>query len=153
MAREIGLQEMGLFHAIYRQRAIRQFKPDPVPDELVHKLIEAGTKAPSGGNRQPWKFLVIRDGELKRRIGEYYKRAYEAAYAIDSKPENLIGRLAGALMRLGNPTRAHEVLLAGLRVHPGHPVLEQQLGNVERRLRERGGDGGAGDAGASVPGL
>ena len=73
-------QEIGLFEAIYRQRAIRQFKPDPVPDELVHKLIEAGTKAPSGGNRQPWKFLVIRDPELKRRIGEYYRRAYEAAY-------------------------------------------------------------------------
>ncbi len=42
MAREIGL-----FEAIYRQRAIRQFKPDPVPDELVNKLIEAATKAPS----------------------------------------------------------------------------------------------------------
>ena len=80
MAREIGLPEIGLFEAIYSQRAIRQFKPDPVPDELVHKLIEAGTKAPSGGNRQPWKFLVIRDAELKRRIGEYYHRAYEAAY-------------------------------------------------------------------------
>ncbi len=79
MAREIGLQEIRLFDAIYRQRAIRQFKPDPVPDELVHKLIEAGTKAPSGGNRQPWKFLVIRDVELKRRIGEYYRLAFEAA--------------------------------------------------------------------------
>ena len=75
MARDIGL-----FEAIYRQRAIRQFKPDPVPDELLHKLIEAATKAPSGGNRQPWKFLVIRDAELKRRIGEYYRLAYEAAY-------------------------------------------------------------------------
>ncbi len=73
-------QEIGLFEAIYRQRAIRQFKPDPVPEEMVHKLIEAGTKAPSGGTRQPWKFLVIRDAELKRRIGESYRRAYEAAY-------------------------------------------------------------------------
>ncbi len=72
-------QEIGLFEAIYRQRAIRQFKPDSVPDALVHKLIEAGTKAPSGGNRQPWKFLVIRDVELKRRIGEYYRLAFEAA--------------------------------------------------------------------------
>ena len=80
MARGIGLPEIGLFEAIYSQRAIREFKPDPVPDELVHKLIEAATKAPSGGNRQPWKFLVIWDPELKRRIGEYYRRAYEAAY-------------------------------------------------------------------------
>ena len=37
--------DIGLFEAIYSQRAIRYFKPDPVPDELIHKLIEAGTKA------------------------------------------------------------------------------------------------------------
>jgi tetratricopeptide (TPR) repeat protein len=80
--------------------------------------------------------------------------AYEAAYAIDAKPEMLIGRLAGALMRLGDPDRAREVLLEGLLVHPGHSVLAQQLDNVEQRLRDRAsdGDGNAGE-GASVPGL
>ncbi len=45
-------EEIGLFEGIYSQRAIREFKPDPVPDELIHKLIEAATKAPSGSNRQ-----------------------------------------------------------------------------------------------------
>ena len=68
-------EEIGLFEAIYSQRAIREFKPDPVPDELIHRLIESATKAPSGSNRQGWKFLVIRDADLKRRIGEYYNRA------------------------------------------------------------------------------
>jgi len=68
-------EEIGLFEAIYSQRAIREFKPDPVPDELIHKLIEAATKAPSGSDRQGWNFLVIRDVELKRRIGEFYNRA------------------------------------------------------------------------------
>ena len=72
--------EIGLFEAIYSQRAIREFKPDPVPDEVVHKLIEAATKAPSGSNRQSWKFLVIRDLELKRQIGEYYNRARSSRY-------------------------------------------------------------------------
>ena len=52
-------EEIGLFEAIYTQRAIRELKPDPVSDELVHKLIESATKAPSGGNRQPWRFIVI----------------------------------------------------------------------------------------------
>lgn len=66
-------------------------------------------------------------------------RAYEAAYAIDPKPEKLIGRLAGALMRANRPARAREVLLEGLQIHPAHPVLEQQLGNAERRLLEEGG--------------
>ena len=69
--------EIGLFEAMYTQRAIRAFKPDPVPDELIHKLIESATKAPSGSNWQDWKFLVLRDRSLKRRIGEFYRRARE----------------------------------------------------------------------------
>ena len=40
-------EDIGLFDALYSQRAIRYFKPDAVPDELVHKLIEAATKAPA----------------------------------------------------------------------------------------------------------
>jgi nitroreductase len=75
---------IGLFEAIYSQRAIRSFKPDAVSDETVRSLIEAATKAPSGGNRQPWKFLVIRDADAKRRIGEYYWQAWEAAYGTQA---------------------------------------------------------------------
>ena len=59
--------EIGLFEAMYTQRAIRHYKPDPVPDELIHKLIEAASKAPSGGNSQKWHFVVIRNAFMKRR--------------------------------------------------------------------------------------
>ena len=79
-------EEIGLFEAIYSQRAVRMFKPDPVPDELIHKLIEAGTKAPSGSNRQGWKFMVIRDVELKRKIAEYYNQARESRYPGGAAP-------------------------------------------------------------------
>ena len=72
--------EIGLFEAIYSQRAVRRFKADPVPEELIRRLIESGTKAPSGANRQTWRFVVVRDRELRRRIGEYYKEAWEEAY-------------------------------------------------------------------------
>ena len=73
--------EIGLFEALYTQRAIRYFKSDPVPDEMVHKLIEAGTKAPSGGNRQGWKFLVIRDQEHQgTRSPGTTSKAWEHAY-------------------------------------------------------------------------
>ena len=68
--------EIGLFEAIYSQRAIRKLKPDKVSDELVHKLIEAATKAPSGGNREPWAFLVVRDEASKKKIGEWYLDAW-----------------------------------------------------------------------------
>lgn len=72
--------EIGLFEAMYTQRAIRYLKSCPVPDESVRKVIEAATKAPSGGNSQPWKFMVIRDPANKAQIAEYYLRSWEAAY-------------------------------------------------------------------------
>lgn len=72
--------EIGLFEAIYSQRAIRRLKLDPVPDALIHKLIEAATKAPSGGDRQPWAFLVVRDPAAKQKLGEWYLDAWERTY-------------------------------------------------------------------------
>ncbi|MBI4300795.1 MAG: nitroreductase family protein [Chloroflexi bacterium] len=71
---------MELFEAIAAQRAIRRYNPDPVPEEAIRKIIEAATRAPSGGNRQPWRFIIIRDPELKRKLGEYYKVGITRAY-------------------------------------------------------------------------
>ena len=48
-----------LWEAIYSQRAIRYWQEKPVPRELLEQIIEAGTKAPSGSNTQPWIFVVI----------------------------------------------------------------------------------------------
>ena len=62
-----------LFDAIDTQRGIRYFKPDPVPDELITRLLQAAIKAPSGGIRQGWGFIVIRDQETRRKIGELYR--------------------------------------------------------------------------------
>ncbi|MCH7800601.1 MAG: nitroreductase family protein [Chloroflexi bacterium] len=77
--------QIGFFDAIYTQRAIRHLKPDPVPRETIEKLIEAGTKAPSGGNSQGWKFIVITDSETKKAIAEYYLKSWELAYG-DQNP-------------------------------------------------------------------
>jgi len=73
-------EEIGLFEAMYTQKAIRRLKTDPIPDDVVEKLIEAATKAPSGGDRQPWSFIVVRDAEAKRKIGEWYLEAWNATY-------------------------------------------------------------------------
>jgi nitroreductase len=66
----------GIFEVMYSQRAMRRLKPDPVPEALIWQVIEAGTKAPSGGNSQPWRFLVVQDPELKRFVQERYQRAW-----------------------------------------------------------------------------
>ena len=65
--------EIGLFEAIDTQRGLRQFKPDPVPDGMITRLLQAAIKAPSGGVRQGWSFIVIRDEETRRRIGDLYR--------------------------------------------------------------------------------
>lgn len=74
------MAEIGLFEAMYTQRAVRRLKPDPVSDELVAKLIEAATKAPSGGDRQPWAFVVIRDAAARKQIGAWYLDAWNKTY-------------------------------------------------------------------------
>jgi nitroreductase len=69
-----------LLEAINTQRAMRRLKPDPVPDELIWKVLEAAIRAPSGGNRQPWNFIVIRDEAKKKKIAEWYVEAWNKAY-------------------------------------------------------------------------
>ena len=71
---------MDIFEVINSQRAMRRLKPDPVPEELIWKLLDAAIKAPSGGNRQPWNFIVIRDDETKTKIAEWYLDGWNKAY-------------------------------------------------------------------------
>jgi nitroreductase len=59
---------MDIFEIIRTRRSIRKFSDRPVADEVIEKIIEAGTWAPSGLNNQPWRFAVIKDGELKQEI-------------------------------------------------------------------------------------
>jgi hypothetical protein len=66
-----------LFEIIRSTRSTRRLKPDPVPNELIRKILEAGVCAASGGNMQRWRFLVIRDGAIKQAVGAYYKRAWD----------------------------------------------------------------------------
>jgi nitroreductase len=59
---------MDIFEIIRTRRSIRKFTEKPVADEVIEKIIEAGTWAPSGLNNQPWRFAVIKDSELKKGI-------------------------------------------------------------------------------------
>lgn len=59
---------MDLFEAIYGRRSIRAFKPDPVREEDLKKILETATAAPSAGNRQPWEFIVVKDTEKKSEL-------------------------------------------------------------------------------------
>jgi nitroreductase len=66
-----------VFDIMGTMRAMRRLKPDPVPDALIAKILRAGTGAPNGANTQRWRFLVIKDQEIKKRVQKIYKRAFD----------------------------------------------------------------------------
>ena len=76
------MNDIGLFEAMYSARALRRLKPDPVPDEILTNIIDAAIRAPSAGNSQHWVFVVVRDPELRRKLGLIYRKASDIAKAI-----------------------------------------------------------------------
>jgi nitroreductase len=68
---------MEFFEVVHTQRSIRQFKPDPVPDEAIWKVLDAAIRAPSGSNTQPWAFLVVRDAAKRQAIAQAVRERME----------------------------------------------------------------------------
>ncbi len=60
-----------LFEIIRTTRSMRRLKPDPVPDALIARILDAGACAPSGGNMQRWRFLVVKDQEIKGDVRRF----------------------------------------------------------------------------------
>jgi nitroreductase len=73
---EPAVVEPNVFEVIGTQRAMRRLKPDPVPVEYIKKIIWAATRAPSGGNRQGWRFLVVTDPGKRRQLQEVYSEGW-----------------------------------------------------------------------------
>lgn len=71
------MAERSFFDTLERCTAAWQFQPDPVPEQALERMLRAATQGPSGGNLQPWRFVIVRDAERKRRVGEIYRRAWE----------------------------------------------------------------------------
>jgi len=60
---------MNVFEAIKTRRSVRKYKPQPIPDDHLRQIVTAAQLAPSAGNRQPWRFVLVRDAETKKRLG------------------------------------------------------------------------------------
>ncbi|MEM2885801.1 MAG: nitroreductase family protein [Thermoproteota archaeon] len=60
---------MDFMEVVSKRRSIRKYRPDPVPEEVLNQVLEAARLAPSGGNAQPWHFVVVKDPEKKRALG------------------------------------------------------------------------------------
>jgi len=69
------MPQIDLFEIMYSAGSIRRLRPDPVPDEIIAKVLDAAIRAPSGSNAQSWIFIVIKDRETRRQLGAVYKKA------------------------------------------------------------------------------
>jgi nitroreductase len=95
-----------IFEAIYTLRAMRRLKRDPVPDDLIWKVLDAAIRAPNGGNRQPWRFLVVSEPDAKRQIAEWYLDGWNATYGL-AKDAALANEAVAKSFRAGEHLAQH----------------------------------------------
>ncbi len=71
---------MELREALYTTRAMRRVRPDPIPDEVQARILDAAIRAPSGGNAQPWRFVLVDSPELKAELAPLYRASIGALW-------------------------------------------------------------------------
>ena len=84
---------MKLFEAIHARRAVRKYRPDPVPKEEIVKILDAANQAPSAMNLQQWEFVVVTDRDTLREMGASY-RAIVEEFTRNWDPSPLRGSLS-----------------------------------------------------------
>jgi len=87
---------MEVKEAIEKRKSIRDYKDTPVPEDKLLKVLEAARMAPSGGNRQQWKFVVVRDAEKRQKLSQAANKQAQVAKApvviaaVATTPENMM---------------------------------------------------------------
>lgn len=77
---------MDIYEALYTTRAMRRVKPDPVPEAVQARILDAAIRAPSGGNSQTWRFLLLDDPGKKALLGPLYRDALDRLYSTVYAP-------------------------------------------------------------------
>jgi nitroreductase len=76
---------MDVYEALYTTRAMRRVRPDPIPHDVQARILDAAVRAPSGGNTQGWRFVLVDDQSVKDRLAPLYRKAlttlWETFYA------------------------------------------------------------------------
>ena len=101
---------MNVYEAIRARRSVRAYRDKPVPQEVLTQILDAARMAPSGGNRQPWKFVVVTDNETRKKMAEAANNqgfVAEAPVVIAA-----IGLDPGRIMSCGIPGDPVDVAIA-----------------------------------------
>ena len=130
---------------VKKRRNIRRFKPDPVPDELLNKILETARWAMSGANAQPWEFIIVKNPETKKKILEAQLKTRKANYEIEMSripemrfqgtagpPEALAGwkHAPVVIIQMGDPRTVQATLLAAHFMGRPTSVFHVGLGNA-----------------------
>lgn len=104
---------MDVYEAIRVRRSIRRYKRGvEIPEEHLGKILEAARLAPSAGNRQPWRFIVVKNPEVKRRLAEACRR------------QMFIDEASVAIVALGDPAASRKWHMLDPMIAVEHMVLE-----------------------------
>ncbi len=105
------MPEIGLYEAMSTLRAVRRLRPDPVPEEVLRRVLQAAAWAPTGGNAQPWRVVVVQEAAAKARLGELYRMAWRA-YAVEhrkllARAPEAVREAAERMLRAGDHLAEH----------------------------------------------
>ncbi|MGO9607490.1 MAG: nitroreductase family protein [Candidatus Binataceae bacterium] len=118
---------MDVIEAMETCSAARYLKPDPVPQELIERVIYAATRASSPGNSQAWDFIVVRDRETKRKIRDLIAPRFQAMRAGTPASGQVTNKMLDGAMHLADSL--HEVpaiiFVCGPVAYPPNAPLEQ----------------------------
>jgi nitroreductase len=101
---------MDVFEAIKNRRSIRRYKPDPIDDEAVEAILEAGRWAPSWANTQCWRFIVVRDPEIRAKLTSSLKKIRRADGESDNPATRAMGTVPVVIVvcaRMGRSGYSH----------------------------------------------
>src|SRR5262249_51989061 len=74
-------RRMDLYEALYTTRAMRRVRPDPIPYPVQARILDAAIRAPSGGNTQGWRFILVDDPAVKAELGPLYRDSLAQLWA------------------------------------------------------------------------
>ena len=138
------MDEMGVFQTIHTARALRRLKPDPVPDDVIAKVIDAAVRAPTGSNLQNWRFVVVKDAGRRRQVADLYRASMQIAQNVLSHrkpPPHMTAKrqkqmYEGATYLAEHFGEVPVLLLAWLQLPPDqdNPNLPAEQAETYRRL-------------------
>jgi len=104
-------QSLPLLQALHSTPSRRYLSTEPISDEIVHSLLDAAVRGPSGGNTQRWAWIVVRDPQVKSRIAEWYREGWTKSYgsrrAQFEGPEAAANPMDSASFRAGDHLANH----------------------------------------------